>query len=85
MTELCSFVTCSWLTLSNSTISFTFHGIEHTENLHCDHMELVCFVLVSIETANFALQNIKILVFITEVENVYRAVRADCLYEADCV
>jgi hypothetical protein len=32
------------------------------------------------QTANFALQNIKILVFITEVESVYCAVRTESLY-----
>ena len=38
-------------------------------------MEFVCFVWISEQTANFALQNIKRHVFITEVESVYSAVR----------
>jgi hypothetical protein len=32
------------------------------------------------QTANFALQNIKRLVFITEAESVYNAVRTETLY-----
>jgi hypothetical protein len=43
-------------------------------------MEFVCFVWISEQTANSALQNIKILVFITEVESVYCAVRTESLY-----
>jgi len=43
-------------------------------------MEFVCFVWISEQTANFALQNIKRLVFITEVESVYCAVRTESLY-----
>jgi len=46
-------------------------------------MEFVCFVWISEQTANFALQNIKRHVFITEVESVYSAVRAETLYSAD--
>ena len=42
-------------------------------------MEFVCFVLISEQTANFALRNIKILVFITWAESVYCAVRTKCL------
>jgi hypothetical protein len=39
-------------------------------------VEFVCFVWVSEQTASFALHNIKRLVFITEVESVYCAVRS---------
>jgi len=46
-------------------------------------MEFVCFVWISEQTANSALNNIKRLVFITEVESVYSAVRADSLYNTD--
>jgi hypothetical protein len=35
----------------------------------------MCFVRISEQTATFALQNVKRLVFITEVESVYSAVR----------
>lgn len=50
------------------------------KNLHFYHMEFVCFVLFSEQTANFAVCNIKRLIFITLVESVYRAVRIESLY-----
>jgi hypothetical protein len=46
-------------------------------------MEFVCFVLISEETENFALQNIERSVYITEFESVYSAVRADLIYKTD--
>jgi hypothetical protein len=46
-------------------------------------MEFVCFVWVSEQTASFAVHNIKRLVFITEVESVYCAVRTQSLHNTD--
>jgi len=46
-------------------------------------MEFVCFVWISEITANLALQNIKRMIFITEVESVYIAVRTESLYTTD--
>jgi hypothetical protein len=46
-------------------------------------MEFVCFVWISEQTANFALHNIKSLVFITELESNYCAVRTESLYDTD--
>jgi len=46
-------------------------------------MEFVCFVWISEQTANFALHNNKILVFITDVESVYSAVRTESSYNTD--
>jgi hypothetical protein len=43
----------------------------------------MCFVRILEQTATFALQNIKRLVFITEVESVYSAVRTESLYKTD--
>jgi len=43
-------------------------------------MEFVCFVWISEQTAIFTLRNIKRLMFITEVESVYCAVRTGPLY-----
>jgi hypothetical protein len=43
----------------------------------------MCFVRISEQTATFALQNIKRLVFIIEVESVYSAVRTESLYKTD--
>jgi hypothetical protein len=45
----------------------------------------MCFVRISEQTETFALQNIKRLVFITEVESVYSAVRPDSLYKTDTI
>ena len=42
-----------------------------------------CFVLVSEQTATFALYIINWLVFINVIESVYSAVRSDALYKAD--
>jgi hypothetical protein len=41
------------------------------------------FVWISEQTTRFAIRNIKRLVFITEVESVYSAVRTDSLYNTD--
>jgi len=46
-------------------------------------MEFVCFVRISEQTASFAVHSIKRLVFITEVESVYCAVRTESLYNTD--
>jgi hypothetical protein len=43
----------------------------------------MCFVWISEQTATFALKDIKRLVFITEVESVYSAVRPESLYKTD--
>jgi hypothetical protein len=41
----------------------------------------MCFVRISEQTATFASWNIKRLVFITEVDSVYSAVRTESLYK----
>jgi hypothetical protein len=43
----------------------------------------MCFLRISEQTGTFALQNIKRLVFITEVESVYSTVRTESLYKTD--
>ena len=43
-------------------------------------MEFVCFVWIWEQSASFASHNIKRLVFVTEVESVYCAVRTESLY-----
>ena len=43
----------------------------------------MCFVWLSEDTVNFALYIIKRRVFVTEVESVYWAVRAESLYNTD--
>jgi len=46
-------------------------------------MELACCVCISQQAANFALHSFKRLLFITEAENVYSAVRTESLYNTD--
>ena len=46
-------------------------------------MKLMCFVWISVQTANFALHSIIRFVFITEVETVYCAVRTESLCNID--
>jgi len=46
-------------------------------------MEFVYFVWISEQTANVVLHNIKRLVFITETESVYCAVRTESLCNTD--
>jgi hypothetical protein len=48
-------------------------------------MAFMCFVRISEQAANFALRNIKRLVFITEVESVYSALGTESLYETDAL
>jgi hypothetical protein len=43
----------------------------------------MCFVRISEQTETFASYNIKELVFITEVDSVYSAVRTESLYKTD--
>jgi hypothetical protein len=45
----------------------------------------MCFVRISEQTATFALSNTKRLVFITEAESVYSAVRTEFLYKTDTI
>jgi len=43
-------------------------------------MEFVCFCMISEETVNLALQNIKKLFLVSEMESVYCAVRTQALF-----
>jgi hypothetical protein len=45
----------------------------------------MCFVWISDQTATFALYVIEWMVFITEVDSVYSAVRTESLYKTDYV
>ena len=67
------------VTLLKPTGNYTYNKLWHSKILHCDHTEFVSFVWIWEQTANFALQNFKWLVFIAEVESVYSAVRIDSL------
>jgi hypothetical protein len=48
--------------------------------VHFDHMEFVCTVWISEQTANFALQNIKGFFVLSEVSSVYCTVQTESLY-----
>jgi len=56
--------------LLKPTGNFTYHKVLHSKILHCDHMEIVCFVWISEDAADFASCSTKSLVFITEVESI---------------
>jgi hypothetical protein len=61
----------------------TYHQVLHSIIVHADHISFMCFVRLSEETVPFALYIVSRLVFITEAENVYCAVRTQCLYKTD--
>ena len=46
-------------------------------------LQFMCFVWLSERTVTFALYVINKLVFITEAESVYSAIRTECLYNTD--
>ena len=64
---------------------FTYHQGLTFKNSTWRSLRVECFVRISEQTATFALYIIDWLVFITVVESVYCAVRADSLYKADYV
>ena len=67
-----------------STGNLTYNKVQHSEILHCNHIEFVCFIWISEQTTNFALHNTKSSVFITDVESVYCGVRTGSLNKAGC-
>jgi hypothetical protein len=63
--------------------NFTYHQASHSKIIHGAHIAFICFVWISERTATSVLNSIKRLVFITEVESVYSAVRTESLYKTD--
>jgi len=57
--------------LLKPTGNFAYHQIENSELLHAKYTAFMCFVWIAEQTAT--------LVFITEVESVYCAVRTESL------
>ena len=53
--------------------------------LHADYTAFMCFVWISEQTATYALYSINWIVFITEVESVYSAVRIESLYNTETI
>jgi hypothetical protein len=62
---------------------FTCHQASHSKIHRCAHITFMCFVRILEQAATSALYNIKRLVFITEVESIYCAVRSESLYKTD--
>jgi hypothetical protein len=71
------------LTFYSILVSLVTHKVWDSKIRHGDHIEFVLFVWISEQTAHFPLYIINRLVFITEVERVYSAVRTESLYKAD--
>ena len=69
--------------LLKPTDHFTYHQVQHSKILHADYFSFMCFVWLSEQTVTFALYIINRLVFITEVESVYCAVRNESLYNTE--
>jgi hypothetical protein len=73
----------SVLTLLQPTGYYTYHQAYHYKVLRAVYMDFICFVWLSEQTVPFALHIINRLVFITEAESVYCAVRTGSLYKPD--
>jgi hypothetical protein len=58
-------------------------GLTFTNSTFCPHSVFMCFVWISEQTAIISLYGINLLVFITETESVYSAVRTESLYKTD--
>jgi hypothetical protein len=63
--------------------NFTYSQASHSKILRGAHIAFMCFVRISEQTAISALHSINWLVFITEVESVYWAVRTESLCKTD--
>jgi hypothetical protein len=63
------------LNLLKPSSNFTYHQVQHQIFLHSAHIAFVCFVHISEQTATFAVNISNSFVFVTEIENVYCAVR----------
>ena len=62
---------------------FTYRQVWHSNIPHGDYIALMCFVWLSEQTVAFVLHSINRLVFITEAESVYCAVRTKALNNTD--
>ena len=69
-----------YINLLKTTGNFTHQQLYHSKILHVDYIAVMCVLWLSEQTVTFALYIINRLVFITEVESVYCAVRTECLY-----
>jgi hypothetical protein len=69
----------TWLTLQSPVVTVCTASLTFTNSTFCPHGVLTCFVWVSEQTAIVSLHSINWLVFTTEAECVYCAVRTESL------
>jgi hypothetical protein len=67
------------LTVSNLAVTVHTNNFEHYKILHSARIVFICFVWISDQTVNFALNSIQELAFIMEMASVYSAVRTGSL------
>ena len=65
------------INLLKPTGYYTYQQVQLSKILHADYTAFMCFVRISEETVTFALYTVNRLVFVTEVDSVYCAVRAE--------
>ena len=68
------------LTLRSPVVTICTTSLTFNNSTFCPHSVFMCFVWISEQTAIISLYSIDWLVFITETECVYCAVRTGCLY-----
>jgi hypothetical protein len=71
---------CSDVTLESPVVTIRITSVTITNFTFCSHSVFMCSVWISEQTVTISLYNNNWLVFITERENVYCAVRAGSLY-----
>jgi len=80
-------VSKSCLTLCTNLLKpagyFTYHHVKHSKFLNGDYIAFMWFMWLLEQTVTFALHIIKRLFFITQVENIYCAVRTESVYNTD--
>ena len=70
---------CLLMTLYSPVVTICTASLTFSNSTFCPHSVFICFVWIWEQTAIISLYNINWLVFITETECVYCAVRTECL------
>ena len=78
--RLCQIGVESLITIEVQWSLYVPPGLTHTNSMFCPHSAFMCFVRIWEQTAIISLYSINWLVFITETEGVYWAIRTGCLY-----
>jgi hypothetical protein len=76
---LCAHLLEYWLPERVGCLLYVPPGLTFTNSTFCPHSVFMCFVWISEQTAIISLYNINWLLFITETECVYCAVRAESI------